>query len=301
MIVKPPKLLGSILGVLVLLFFSIPALVSLYMLMNSTLSVWMVLWVLLPMICIPLAVLAAYRLYGLMTAAYRLDRNGLYIRWGFSEERLPIQSIDSVTPLEREMIVSGYPRTFRWPGLIVGVGELEGGTPLEFFASTGMDKMILVRSEYGALAISPARADEFLEHFRIALRSGPLEQWRHYSRRPNFVLARLWSDPWARALILIGALLPLSLLAFLALKAPSLPEQVPFGFDTRGAPQTLAPPGRLLLLPLSAGLCWLADLVLGWWSYRRDDLKVLAYLMWSFSLLVGALFWGATLHLIAAA
>jgi hypothetical protein len=100
---------------------------------------------------------------------------------------------------------------------------------------------------------------------------------------------------------LVGALLPISLLAFLAIQAPALPGEVPFGFDASGVPETLAPPGRLLLLPLAAGLCWMVDLVLGWWSYRREDLRVLAYLMWSFSILVGALFWGATLQLIAAA
>ncbi len=301
MIFKPPKLLGSVIGALALLLFVIPALISLYLLMNATLSLWLVLWVLLPIICIPLAVLVAYRLYGLSTAEYRLDRNGLYLRWGFSEERLPIQSIESVSPLERPLVTSGYPRTFRWPGLIVGEGGLEDGSPIEFFASNGMDGMVLVRSKHGAYAISPAERDEFLDQFQTALRSGPLEQWQHFSRRPNFVLARLWSDRWARALILIGALLPITLLAFLALRAPLLPGQVPFGFDASGAPETLAPPGRLLLLPLAAGLCWMTDLVLGWWSYRRDELRFLAYLMWSFSLLVGGLFWGATLQLLAAA
>jgi hypothetical protein len=298
--VQPPKLLGLLLGILAFLLFAIPALISLYMLMNSTFSLWLVLWVLLPMICIPLAVLVAYRLYGLVTAVYRINRNGLYLRWGFSEERLPVQSIESVTPLDRQSVASGYPRVFRWPGLIVGEGDLQDGAPLEFFASTGMDQMVLVRSEHGAFAISPTGREEFLEQFRVALRSGPLERWKHFSRRPNFVLARLWSDRWARSLILIGALLPVSLLAFLALQAPLLPGQVPFGFDASGAPVTLAPPGRLLLLPLAGGLCWMVDLVLGWWSYRREELKVLAYLMWSFSLLVGGLFWGATLQLLAA-
>ena len=91
---RPPRLLGLSLGVAVLLLFTIPALISLYLLMNATLSLWMVLWVLLPLVFIPLAVLSAYRLYGLITAAYQLDRNGFYLRWGFSEERLPIQSIE---------------------------------------------------------------------------------------------------------------------------------------------------------------------------------------------------------------
>lgn len=299
--IRPPKRLGLSLGFAVLLLFTLPALLSLYMLMNATLSLWMVLWVLLPLVCIPLAVLTAYRLYGLITGVYQLDRNGLYLRWGFSEERLPIQSIESAAPLTRQQVASGYPREFRWPGLIIGKGSLEDGSAVEFFASTAIDKMVLVRSDHGALAISPPAREEFLAQFQTALRSGPLEQWRHHSRRPNFVLGSLWSDRWARLLIIVGALLPVSLLAFLALRAPALPLQVPFGFDAAGNPETLAPPGRLLLLPLAAGLCWMADLVLGWWSYRREELRLLAYLIWGFSILVGALFWGAVIQLLAAA
>lgn len=296
-----PKTLGLLLGTLALVLFIGPALASLYMLMNATLSLWMVLWVFLPLVCVPLAVTVAYRLFGLITASYDLDRNGFYLRWGFSEERLPIQSIDSVSALDRDVVVSGYPRAFRWPGLVIGKGVLEDGDSVEFFASTGMDEMVLIQSHYGAFAISPTNRESFLNQFQTALRSGPLEKWKHQSRRPDFVLARLWSDRWARVLILIGALLPISLLAFLALQAPDLPAQVPFGFDAAGSPETLAPPGRLLLLPLSAGLTWMADLVLGWWSYRRDELKALGYLLWGFSILVGGLFWGATLQLIAAA
>lgn len=299
--IHPNRFLGFSLGALALLLFVGMALLSLYMLMNATLSFGLVLWVFLPLVCVPLAVMTAYRLYGLITADYQMSRNGFYLRWGFSEERLPIESIESVSMLERDKVVSGYPRTFRWPGVIVGDGELEDGSPVEFFASTGMDEMVLIRSGHGAFAISPAEREEFLTNFQTALRSGPLEKWSHLSRRPNFILARLWSDRWARVFILLGALLPLSLLGFLALRAPALPALVPFGFDAAGLPQTLAPPGRLLLLPLSAGLCWMADLVLGWWSYRRADLRPLAYLMWGFSILIGGLFWGAALQLLAAA
>ncbi|MGD8552392.1 MAG: PH domain-containing protein, partial [Anaerolineales bacterium] len=294
--IRPPKILGISLGSLALLLLTVPSAISLFMLMNATLSVWMVLWVLLPLVCIPLAALVAYRLYGLLNSTYTLNRNGFYVRWGFSEERLPIQSIESAVALDRELVSGGYPTAFRWPGLIIGHSRLEDGSAVEFFASTSMDEMVLIRSEHGAFAISPPARDAFLDRFKTALRSGPLEKWNHLSRRPDFVLARLWSDPWARALILIGAMLPISLLAYLAVSASALPLQVPFGFDASGAPETLVPPGRLLLLPLAAGLCWMVDLVLGWWSYRREELRLLSYLMWAFSILVGGLFWGATLQ-----
>jgi uncharacterized membrane protein len=92
----------------------------------------------------------------------------------------------------------------------------------------------------------------------------------------------------------------LLLLGYLVVRAPSLPAQVPFGFDPSGAPDPMAPPGRLLLLPMIGGLCWLADLVVGAWIYRRDQDRPLAYAMWAAAVLVGGLLWGATFHLLAA-
>jgi hypothetical protein len=52
---------------------------------------------------------------------------------------------------------------------------------------------------------------------------------------------------------------------------------------------------------LIGALCWLADLALGAWIYRREGDRLFAYALWAVAILVGALLWGATLQLIAAA
>jgi hypothetical protein len=63
----------------------------------------------------------------------------------------------------------------------------------------------------------------------------------------------------------------------------------------------MVPPSRLLFLPLIAGLCWLADVVLGSVLYRLERDRTLAYGVWGLGILVGVLIWGATLYLMAAA
>jgi len=81
---------------------------------------------------------------------------------------------------------------------------------------------------------------------------------------------------------------------------PDLPFEVPFGFDAEGFPQTYAPPGRLLLMPLISGFCWAVNLLFGLWLYRSQANRPLAYALWVTSIVVSGLFLGATLHLLAA-
>jgi hypothetical protein len=235
--------------------------------------------------------------YGLLTANYRLDREGLEVEWGLARERIPIDNIHAVTALEEQARSVRLPRTL--PGYVRG-RVAEDGTPREFFAT---DPGRLVRVVYGnqELMLSPPDPVAFQETFVAATRLGSLEDVQPVSQRPDLLPARLWSDGFARGLIGLGLLLPLSLLAFLALRAGALPETVPFGFLPGGQPGPPAPPGRLVLLPLINGLVWLVDLFLGAWMYRQPRQRPLAYLLWGAGVAVGALFWGALMNMVSAA
>jgi hypothetical protein len=172
---------------------------------------------------------------------------------------------------------------------------------VEFFATSTGEGLVVLTSGERHLAISPPDPEAFLRSLKDALRSGALKRVAEVSQRPDFLFARIWADRRARALILAGLLLPLSLLTFLAIQGQRLPPQVPFGFNPGGLPGPLAPPGRLLLLPLVGGLCWLVDLSLGAWLYRRVGNGLFAYALWGTAVVVGGLLWGATLQLLAAA
>ena len=184
-----------------------------------------------------------------------------------------------------------------WPGCVVTRGEGGAQPPLEIFAGSGLDKAVFVVSAERQLLITPKDAPLFVKSFTEATRLGSLHPIAPYSERPAFVFTDVWADRRARALILVGALLPLVLLAFVGWQAPALPSVVPFGFDALGNPGAEAPPGRLLLLPLMAGVMWLADLSLGAWLYRGESDRRLAYTVWAVALAGGLLLWGAALHL----
>jgi hypothetical protein len=243
--------------------------------------------------------IVVYHLFGLVTARYHLDRDGFYLRWGLVRVQIPIGSIPEVT-LGGEAEGPLRPGLgFWWPGCVVGGIEDEKLGPVELFATTGKDGVILISNDSGYLAISPQDVQAFQQSFKDAVQLGSLEEIPAVSQRPDFFSARLWADLIARTLILLGLIGFLSLLGYVAFRLPRLPEEIPFGFDVFGNPAALVPPPRLLLLPLVGGVFWLTDLLVGAWYYRREEQPAVAYSVWLVALLLGGLLWGAVLQLLA--
>ncbi len=300
----PRRTLGFALGLLLLAALVTAISLSIAQLGQGLISPVSLVWIGLLLLALPLALLVINRLYGLVTARYRVDRDGLYVQWGMSYEQIPLDMISEVGPLREVDGASGdkpaEPRRprfgFWWPGCMVG--RSKGGV-LDFFSTT--KPLMVIRMTTGrALAISPPDTEAFQGAIFSATRMGSLEAIPERSVRADFLVTRVWSDRLARGLILAGLIIPLLLLGTLVIMAPSLPELVPFGFGPAGQPTPLAPPGRLLLLPMISGLVWIADLVLGAWFFGNDSDHPVAYALWGAAIVAGALLAGATWQLLSA-
>jgi hypothetical protein len=295
----PPRALGLLIGGTLLAILLALIIVSVVQLTTATISAWLVLWVTLPLVSVPLALLVVYCLYNLLTARYRLDRDGFYLTWGLITEQISLTEVTLIRSADEVAANLRPAHGLWWPGYVYGSREIEGEGLVEFFATTGPQGLMVLSAGGRLLAISPPDLEAFQQAFIDATRLGSLEPIPTLSQRPEFVFSDLWNDRLAQVLVLIGLALPLFLLGYLALKVPSLPARVPFGFDTTGVPSPLAPPGRLLLLPMIGGLCWIADFAVGAWLYRQVKERPLAYAIWGVAIVVGGLFWGATLQLLA--
>lgn len=297
----PRRTLGFALGLLFLALLVAAIAVSIAQLGKGLISPLSLVWIGNLLLALPLVLLVINRLYGLVTARYRVDRDGLYVRWGMSYEQIPLDLISEVRPpRESDAASEGDPRRPRigiwWPGCMVGRSK---GGELDFFATT--KPLLVIRTTSGrALAISPPDSESFQAAILSATRMGSLEAIPEQSVRADFLVARVWKDRLARSLIVAGLVIPLLLLGALVITAPSLPELVPFGFGPTGQPTPLAPPGRLLLLPMIAGLIWIADLVLGAWFFGNDSDHPVAYALWGTAIVAGALLAGATWKLLSA-
>lgn len=297
----PPRRLGLALGGLFLLLLLATIALSLDRLARASISAWLILWVALPLAGVPLALIVGYRIYGLATARYVLDRNGFSLTWGLAREQIPLASLAPPARAPGEARLLRPKGGLWWPGCVVGKRVVEGLGTVEFFAASAAAGIVLLRFEERILAISPPDPEAFLQMFTDAARMGSLEQVPAVSLRPDFLSNRIWTDPAARLMVVGGLALPLLLLAYLAVRAPSLPSDVPFGFNPEGGLAPLAPAGRLLLLPLIGGLCWLANVVIGSWLYRQPADRPLSYAMWGTAVAASILLWGAALQLLTAA
>ncbi len=259
----PQRTLGFAIGLLLLSALLIAVALSIAQLGQGLISPLSLVWIGLLLLALPLILLVINRLYGLVTARYRVDRDGLYVRWGMSYEQIPLDMISEAGPLrevdsdsENKPAEPRRPKFgFWWPGCMVG--RSTGGL-IDFF-STSKPPLVIRTTTGRALAISPPDVEAFQSAILSATRMGSLEAIPEQSVRADFLVTRVWNDRLARSLILAGLIIPLLLLGALVIMAPSLPELVPFGFGPGGQPTPLAPPGRLLLLPMIAGLVWMGD------------------------------------------
>jgi hypothetical protein len=294
---RPPRALGFLIGTMLVLLLVLAIGVSVVQMSTGELSIWLALWVMLPLISLPLLLLILYRLYGLFTARYSIDRDGLRLRWGLAYDDIPIQQLDRVEQAEAVGLKQFPAPGFWWPGLVIGKRYVEGLGEVEYFAARGPSGLIVVQSGDRFLAISPSDVDAFLKAVTTSLRMGALQTHEEVSTRPNFALARLASDRAALLLVIFGSLLPIAMFVYLLLTVGGIPGQVAFGFDATGAIDTYAPPGRLLLLPMISGASWFVNLFFGLWMYRTHTNRPLAYALWAGAILVGGLLWGAVLQL----
>ncbi len=297
----PPRTKGLLLGSTLLLLFLGGMAVGILKLSTGRVTPMLGIWTAMVILSAPLALLIAYRLYGLITARYALDRNGFTLRWGLATEQIPLAVIIGIIKGSEALNKIPLGKGFGLLGWRVGQRVITGLGFVEFFATTDPSSMIILKLKERNLVISPADGEGFENTFYEANRLGALKDLPERSQRPDFFSVRLWKDHLARILILLSLLLLLVLLGYLAFRLPGLPDQVPFGFDRVGRPDTLVPPARLLLLPLVGGFFWLLDSFLGAWFFRREDERKIAYFVWGIGLLMSILFCGAVWHLLSAA
>jgi hypothetical protein len=296
---KPRRITGTLIGAGFLLLLGAATVGGLSQVGAAPVTAWIILWVLLPLVSLPLAAVVGYRLYGLWTAAYRIDRDGFYLRWGLAREQIPLDQVESVRFLRVLKTELRPDPGWHWPGCVTAVAEADDQLPIEIFAGAGLEKGLLITSAGRRLAVAPADPQGFVKSFTDATRLGSLQPIAPGSERPAFVLTEVWADRRARGLILVGGMLPLALLAFVGWRAAGLTGTVPFGFDAFGRPGPGVPPGRLLLLPFMAGVVWLVDLAIGGVIYRRESQRGLAYTLWAAAVVTGLLLWGAVVHLMS--
>lgn len=236
-----------------------------------------------------------YRGYALMNAFYRLERDGLRLRWGLRAEDIPLPEIEWVRPA-RELGFSLPLPPLIAPGAVLGSRKVAELGTVEFMASE-MDALLLVAARDRVFAISPQDGRAFNRAFQRMIELGSLTPLPPYSAQPAAFARRVWDDRPARWFLIAGLILTILLLIVVALAIPSTPS-VSLGFNAQGQPLPPVPGEQLLLLPVLGILIYLVNLLAGIYFYRRESDRAVAFMLWIASAFTPLLFLTAAVIMI---
>jgi hypothetical protein len=273
----PPQRFGIIFQVLLIGIFLLAAVLGLWQSIYTSISPMLVLYLLPALLAIFLIPLLAYRIYGLRTAQYSLEREGVHLRWGLRVEDIPMDQILWI--YKKEEIEGHLPLPwFHWPGSLLGTRRTEGAEEVEFMASS-TNGLILIGTAERVFAISPANPNLFLQTVSQIMEMGSLAPIPGRSVYPTNLMSRVWTSKLARWLLIGNILFSLALLIGISLAVPSR-SQVSMGFRPDGSPGDLVPASRLLLLPILNTSFVLINFFLGLFLYRKEKNQALSLLLW---------------------
>jgi hypothetical protein len=228
-----------------------------------------------------------YRAYALTLASYRLERDGLRLRWGMRAEDIPLLDVEWVRrpgDLARSVGKATdlpLPR-LNWPGAILGSVNARDLGPVEYLVAD-KENILLVATPQRIYAISPEDPQAFLRAFQRTLEMGSLTPLSAVSVLPVAYLSQIWADRITRGLLVAGFILNLLLLVGVSLLL------------SRGGANAAGDAQQYFLLPILSTFIYVVDLATGLFFYRRKQQRLIAYLAWGSSPLTVLLLMAAVL------
>lgn len=241
------------------------------------------------LLSLPLLLLLVYQTWSWLTLHYRLDRNGVLVRWAGSEQVIPIRDIQRIVPgrdLGQTVIRR---RGLHWPGHERGEGMVPGIGRTRFLATRPPVEQLLLVTPGRAFAISPRDPEGFLKAFEARRELGPNRLLEGKQRRAGWLTWQFWTDRTARLLLGAALAINLGLFGHVCARFPGLDLQLPLHFDSLGQVDRIGGRMELFALPIIGLIVLGTNLVLGLALYKRE--RAGSYLLWGAAAAVQTLFW----------
>jgi hypothetical protein len=295
---QPPRRRGLLFHAGAIMVLAATSAICFLLGLDQTVGLYIVILLILSLLLFAPLPLILYRGYALLRANYRLERDGLRLRWGLRAEDIPLPDIEWVHRASDLPADLPLPRLV-WPGAIRGTVLVRDLGPVEYLASS-RDTLLLIATRKRVYAISPEDPDQFLRAFQQAFEMGSLEPISSISVLPVAYLSQIWADRRARYVLLASLLLTLLLFAGAGLVIPGR-SLISIGFYPNGQPLPPVPSEQLILLPILGAFCFVTDLAVGLFLYRRENTRLIAFLIWGFAVLTESLFMAAIFQLVQVA
>lgn len=275
-IFRPPRRRGMIFQIGASLALLSAGGLAFWLSIDEPISLYFIGLLLISMIFLAPVPLIIYRAIALGRATYKLEREGLRLRWGLRAEDIPLNSIEWIRPITELGFHLKLPR-FTWPGALLGFASIRELGTIEFIAAEP-ENLLLIATPTRIFAISPANPKTFMRAFQRTSELGSLTPMTAFSSQPSAFARTVWKDRLVRIPVLVNFLLTLGLLIGVILIIPSRP-QVSIGFESGGAPYPPTSSEKLLLLPLLAAISGGVAILTGLFYYRHSEQRMAAYIL----------------------
>ena len=228
------------------------------------------------LIAVPLVFLL-YRLFSLIFSEYRLERDGLHIRWGLRTEVIPLNAIEWIrTPAEMTEDVPWS--VLPMPGAYLGTVRVDEHLTYEFLASD-MKKMLFLGTPRFTYAISPGNPGAFLNGFERILQMGTLSNVEWTTSRPGSWLIEAWQDKAGRICVLTSLIFLIALYIFVGIRF-QVGKTISLSFSPSGEPLESISSVNMLIVPLAATIIWLGGSIMGLLLFQRKVNRRTAEIVW---------------------
>lgn len=236
-----------------------------------------------------IAVLFGYWTWALWTLSYDLDRNALLIRWGWTQQVIPLGSIERLVPASAVAIPS--PGGVSWWGSQIGRAIVEPIGPVLCYASGRLpEQLVYVVTPRQTYALTIADPQEFAREVLVRQELGPTARLQHQARRSGPPLLR--AGDRVALLIALGAVLGgAAVWLQIALRHSAVPATVPLHLTAGEAADFIARPALIEMGSAATGIL-IAGLVIGVLVHARE--RVAGRLVFAAAAIVQVIFLAAT-------
>ena len=229
------------------------------------------------LLAVPLLFLL-YRLYSLLFSYYRLERNGLHIKWGMRTEVIPLNAIEWIR-FPQEMTENVPWSVLPMPGAYLGSVTVDNHLTYEFLAAD-TNTMLFLGTSRCIYAISPHNPSAFLNGFERILQMGTLTNVDWATTRPGSWLIEAWQNKPGRFSAIISLVLLAILYVFVGMRFQGK-ETISLSFSPTGEPLEEIPSTNMLVVPFAATIIWGVGTILGLLLFQKRKNRRLSELIWS--------------------
>lgn len=289
---RPPSSIGMLYGAAILAVAGLVGAALLYQGLTMDVQLAQLPPLVVGALFLCIALLFAYWTWGCASLRYIVDRNALSIRWGNTQQVVPLANIERLIPSDGDddVQIEGV----NWVGHHVGKADIPPfGQVLFYSGHRDQSELLYVVTSSEVYAISVQDPVFFAQTVQSNQSRGPLFEQRQAVERWGIAAQSFWLDPTARllTLVLVGAFAVV--LGYVLQIYPGLTQNVELRFPSLGGVVRVGDKSELLDIPLSAFGFLAVDLVLAillhTWERMVSYVLLLAGIAIQIMLLVAAI------------